>query len=103
MLSLGPQAQLDLGVESGWGVGFVVVALGSSVLCVILGEPGAARKRPVLLAGVSIEVLTAGSFEPPACEGIYNPLFVCLEEPRPCLSVVVEEPCPWSRLKGQAW
>lgn len=31
-----------------------------------------ARKRPVLLAGVSIEVLTAGSFEPPAWEGIYN-------------------------------
>lgn len=54
-------------------------------------QGGTLRKRPVLLAGVSIEVLTAGSFEPPAGEGIYNWLFACLEEPRPCLSVVVEE------------
>lgn len=45
------------------GAGFVVLAFGPSVPCMVQGDM--VRKRSVLLAGVSIEVLTAGSFEPP--------------------------------------
>lgn len=65
---LGCAAWLDsggLGQGVSWA-GLLWFLLGSAVPCRVQGELGAARKRSVLLAGVSTEVLTAGSFEPPA-------------------------------------
>lgn len=60
--------ELVLGVG---GQVFLRWLLSPSAPCEALGRT-MRGERAVLLAGVSTEVLTAGSFEPPAQEGIYN-------------------------------